>query len=183
MNNDDEPDVHQSMPVGIMNQTVKDHKHTSMVADAHPLAESTTSEVGESSLIHFSLAAIQAVADQFIDQIDEVILVDTIGDKEYYWAKSSVFAHLDVLVNETYDSENLSIEQLQTVVDGHTIQFLSDLHEYEGDFKGRERTLSNALNDPKSYEGAVTREAVPEGVQYGFVDARGLLVQRGTHYE
>lgn len=176
------------MPTIELEQFLEEHQQTSRATDAHPIEDDVLETVGERGSFEFSLAAIQAVADQVIEDIESATLVETDGNTAYYNVTSDTFYRLAARTRDIYPKTNIQIERLQSIVDAHTIQFLADLHGYEGDFGGEtatggrfKKTLCNALNDETPYEGSVRRETEPDEAHYGFVDARGLVVQRGTH--
>jgi hypothetical protein len=115
----------------------------------------------------------------FIDGIPNATLVDTDGEKEYYTVQSEIFYRLAARVNEEFQNAYIEIETLQSVIDSHTIQYLSELHGYSRNFSGQMKTLCNALNDQTAQGGAISHDDVID--KYSFVDSRGLIVQRGTH--
>lgn len=159
-----------------------DHADAKHIDEAHPLSTAIVNEATtRPETLPAELAAIQAVADKHIDELGTPTLVDSDGTTEYYYATSDTFYRLATRVRDTYASTYISIDRLHAIVAAHTRQFLADLHGYDGDFGGHEPTLCNALNEPSVQEGAVRNETVPDDVRYGFVDARGLVVERGTH--
>jgi len=161
-------------------------------------------------LIEYDLAAIQAVAVREIlpydsdverwitchPQPDDLDLYpvengrDREGTLHYYQAQSASFYDLLAMVHERY-GHYIEVEHVEDIVEVHTRQFLRDVHGYEGDFGGqvpndsidkvREPTLSNAYNDPKPGEGVVNWDTEPENGHYSFTDARGLVIEEGTH--
>lgn len=161
-------------------------------------------------LIEEDLTAIQAVAEREIlpynsdverwvtryPQTEGVDLFpvengrDRNGPLHYYQAQSATFYDLLSMVHEQYD-HYVQVEDIEDIVEVHTRQYLRDVHGYEGDFGGqvpndsidkmREPTLCNAHNDPTPYEGVIDADSRPDNANYGFIDARGLVIEEGTH--
>jgi len=169
------------MPTGKQDPCIKAHKYASSVNEAHPIdLDCIKSECNNPLVIGYSFADIQAVADMYIDDIPNATLVDSEGDIEYYVVQSDLFYRLAMRVNEEFQNAYIEIENLQSIIDSHTIQYLSDMHDYCRNFSGQEKTLCNALNDQTPQEGTVNNNNVYMD-KYCFIDSRGLIVQRGTH--
>lgn len=168
------------MPTMTQNPCVKEHKNASRVDEAHPISEGLIEEQeGLHMTIDYSLAALQGAADKNNIQGD---VVEETSDAIYYKVTSGEFYRLFSLAFDEFEV-NMPVEESQLIVELHTKQFLSDVHGYEGDFEGKDITLCNAMNDPTPYEGPVTDDKLPEGMRYGYVDSRGLIVQKNTHSE
>lgn len=199
------------MPTLTLEQFLEEHKHTSDPREAHPIDEDILHEVCDSKmgpiLIEYDLAAIQAVAVREIlpydnddeswitchPQSDDVDLYpvsnerDCEGTLHYYQSQSSTFYFLLTMVKQRYD-HYVEVEHVEDLVEVHTRQYLRDVHGYEGDFGGqvpnedidkvREPTLCNAQNDNPAL-----RDEEPDNAHYAFTDARGLVIEEGTHPE
>lgn len=135
------------------------------------------------------------------------------GDLHYYRAQSVTFYDILSMAHQRYDHTYVEIEDAADLAEAHTRQYLKDVHGYEGDFGGqvpnesidkighsegapeasshsedgrdgakgseiREPTLCNAQNDAHWL-----RDEEPEDAYYAFTDARGLVIEEGTHVE
>lgn len=175
------PIEHTPMPTIKQNPCVSEHNSATRVDEAHPIDEHFKDDIdgSVSMVIDFSLAALQAVAD--VTEIDGQIVEET-EDLIYYKVTSGEFYRLLGIVAENYDV-NTPVEEARPIVELHTKQLLSDIHDYEGDFDEGDITLCNAMNDPTPYDGKITDDKLPEGIRYGYIDSRGFVVQKDSHSE
>lgn len=177
------------MPTFEQDPYVAEHKKTDLADDAHPIDDDVISSVvgtkHGSALIHFDLAALQAVAVREVPTNREDWVAERSGNV-YYRTTSQSFYELLALLVTYYPDVHIEIENAADLVEAHTRQFLKDVHGYEGDFGGAtpggpegntfDPTLCSAMNDSD-----IVREQEPESTDYGFVDARGLVVEQDTH--
>ena len=179
------------MPKIVQEEYIQEHTYASEARDAHPIDQDILQDVCDSKmgpiLIDFDLALIQAVAIREVLPYDceTETWIEQDGDMHYYQAQSVSFYDLLSMAYQRYDSARVEIEDAADLAEAHTRQYLRDVHGYEGDFGGTkatggpwEPTLCNAQNDDHSL-----RDAEPEDAHYAFTDARGLVIQAGTHPE
>jgi hypothetical protein len=168
-----------------------DHAHTSNASEAHciddeRIFEFSTDKVGP-ALCNFDLAAVQAVGDVHREKLFDAVLVDEKTESgrttEYYYCTSQTFYEIARMARDAFDVA-IEVENVRTIADLHTEQFLDDLYDYEFDMDSVApvtRTVCTAMNDDTPYSGRVTQYDEPDGANYGYVDARGLVIERGTH--
>lgn len=169
------------MPTIKQDPSVAAHATANDVRDAHPVPQSIVDDIDERFTLDYALADIQAIAGAGLDLEDlGATHIETREGLAYYTATSDVFYRLAARAADEYNSR-IEVDRIATVAEAHTRTYLRAMHDYDGDFDGREATLCNALNDPRPAEGAVTHETEPEDGHYGYVDARGLVVEPGTH--
>lgn len=128
---------------------------------------------------------------------------DRPGDVHYYQVSSRSFYELLSIAYQKYDGVRIEVENVADIVEAHTRQYLKDVHGYEGDFgnpsisdsageqsepdfggqvandsidKLHEPTLCNAQNDAHWL-----RDEMPDDTHYVYTDARGFVVEEGTH--
>lgn len=180
------------MPTIRLEEWMQKHKHTDNHRAGHPIDNERLEDSIRGSLQHINLSLVQAVLAKtdLLENRDDQSSIKKIhetDDAEYYQVTSSVFYQILARGYEMYNFD-VEVEELQTLVDAHTEQYLADMHDYTGDFGGEtatgrqyEKTLCNALNDGKPTEGKVSGSTEPEDAHYGYTDARGLVVQKDTH--
>jgi len=182
------------MPKIVQEEYIQEHTYASEARDAHPIDQDILQDVCDSKmgpiLIDFDLALIQAVAIREVLPYDceTETWIEQDGDMHYYQAQSVTFYDLLSMAHRRYDNAYVEIEDAAELAEAHTRQYLRDVHGYEGDFGGQvanpsvdkehEPTLCNAQNDDHSL-----RDEEPENAHYGFTDARGLVIEEGTHPE
>lgn len=158
------------MPTAKQNRCIEEHKYAGLAHEAHPIR--SVPEI----ILNFPLAAIQAVAAT--ETPEEWTKVLETEDLVYYRVTSPSFYRLLNQAAEDYDTK-IEVEQVQTIVDLHTRQFLQDVHGFTAVDELAKVTLCDAMNH--SRDDSVTFEDVPREHGYGYVDARGLIVQKDTH--
>lgn len=169
----------------------RDHKDSGTIDETHPINADISEEEMDSVMLELQLGKLQGAIDQLsaLERIpeDKRTLIAETDELEYYQVRSNVFYELLVYSDRRYDSYTRA-EFVVPIINAHTRQFLRDLYQYEGEFGGLNahgeqyrKTLCNALNDPTPTEGRITNDTEPEEAHYGFVDARGLVVQKDSH--
>lgn len=180
-----------SMPEVLQNEYVREHSGAHDAQNAHPIDEDILMSVCDTkvgpAMLHHDLALIQAVADRRLSSDGEnVYHAGTTDGVSYYRVASVTFYDLLQMADRMYSGAYVEVEDLPDLVEAHTRQYLREVHGYEGDFGGEtpggpsgneyEKTLCNAQNDSD-----VVRNEEPDGANYAFVDARGLVVTNDTH--
>lgn len=158
------------MPTAKQNPCIEEHKYATRAQEAHPIR--SVPEI----ILHFPLSAIQAVAVKETPE-DWIPVLET-EDLVYYRVTSPSFYGLLRQASEDYETK-IEVEQVQTIVDLHTRQFLQDVHGFTDVDELPRVTLCDAMNH--SQDDSVSFEDVPREHGYGYVDARGLIVQKDTH--
>jgi len=182
------------MPTVVQEQYIQEHAYANDARDAHPIDEDILKDVCDSKmgpiLIEYDLALIQAIAVREIlpFNCDTESWIERQGDMHYYQAQSVTFYDLLTMAHQRYDNAYVEIEDAAELAEVHTRQYLRDVHGYEGDFGGQVAnpsidkthapTLCSAQNDEHRL-----RDEEPEDAHYAFTDARGLVIEEGTHPE
>lgn len=175
-------------------QYITEHAYADNASEAHPIDSDVLHEVCDTKmgpvLLEYDLALIQAVAVREVlpYHCDHETWIERAGDLHYYQVQSRTFYDLITMAHQRYDTQYIEIEDAPDIVEAHTRQYLKDVHGYEGDFGGQvsndgidaeyDPTLCSAQNDAHWL-----RDEEPESAHYAFMDARGLVIEEGTHPE
>lgn len=199
------------MPTIVQEQYIQEHAYANDARDAHPIDEDILKDVCDSKmgpiLIEYDLALIQAIAvcEILPFNSDTETWIERQDDMHYYQAQSVTFYDLLSMAHRRYDNAYVEVEDAADLAEVHTRQYLRDVHGYEGDFgnqsisdsageqsepdfggqvansgvdKEHDPTLCSAQNDDHRL-----RDEEPEDAHYAFTDARGLVIEEGTHAE
>jgi hypothetical protein len=180
------------MPTMIQEEYIDEHTYADDPSNAHPIDDDILIDVCDTKmgpiLIEYDLALIQAIAVREIlpYNCETEIWIEQCDGMHYYQAQSVTFYDLLSMAYQRYDHARVEIEDAADLAEAHTRQYLRDVHGYEGDFGGqvpndsidkvREPTLCSAQNDAHWL-----RDEEPEDAHYAFTDARGLVIEEGTH--
>lgn len=168
-----------TMPICEIEPYIEDHPYADSVEEAHPIDDDIIATVSDKKLgpylLHYQLAMVQHVAPELITDRDGdgVTFARGVGYDRQYVTDSGMFYHILSRIADRID-DYITVEFARPIVDAHTKQYVRNVHsvEYDQAVDMDEVTLCHAMN-----EAGISEDELPFDHKYGFIDARGLVVE------